>query len=191
MSLEQTLREAISASRGHFRYESGHHGDLWLELDSLFLNARRTQAWASALAQQVSAGRPEVVCGPLTGGAFVAQLLAVELGAKFVFTERIVAAEGGVAYRLPESLRRFVPDRRVLLVDDAVNAGSAVSATLTNLLAYDIQLVGLASLLSLGPALSHLAEQHGVPFYTLLSLDREMWLPEACPLCRSGMPLSQ
>ena len=30
------LIEALPARRGHFRLESGHHGELWLNLDALF-----------------------------------------------------------------------------------------------------------------------------------------------------------
>lgn len=32
--------ELVSARRGHFRLESRHHGALWLELDTLFADAR-------------------------------------------------------------------------------------------------------------------------------------------------------
>lgn len=41
----------MNVTRGHFCYELGHHGDLWLELDGLFVDARRMQGWATALAQ--------------------------------------------------------------------------------------------------------------------------------------------
>jgi hypothetical protein len=29
--IQDRLRAAVVAQRGHFRYESGHHGDLWLD----------------------------------------------------------------------------------------------------------------------------------------------------------------
>jgi len=129
----ETLLDAVAASRGHFLYESGHHGDLWLDLDALFVDARRTRGWASALAQRAMACRPEFVCGPLTGGAFFAQALAAEMDAGFAFAERIVSETGAVQYRVPGSLREVVRGRRVLLVDDAVNAGSAWLSTLVDL----------------------------------------------------------
>ena len=120
---------AAMATRGHFRYKSDHHGDLWLDLDTLLVDARAVHARAGALAEQVAPCRPEVVCGPLTGGAFVAQALAASLGAAFVFAERRLV-EGGVAYRIPDGLRARLAGRRVVLADDAVNAGSALLATL-------------------------------------------------------------
>jgi orotate phosphoribosyltransferase len=185
----ETLLDAVAASRGHFLYESGHHGDLWLDLDGLFVDAQHARGWASALAQRVMACRPEFVCGPLTGGAFVAQALAAEMGAGFVFAERFVSETGAVHYRVPLSLREVVRGRRVLLVDDAVNAGSAWLSTLADLEDCHSELIGLACLLTLGEAASQIAGQHGVPLFTLLSLERGMWVPEACPLCRAAVPL--
>jgi orotate phosphoribosyltransferase len=187
--IERAVLDAVAASRGHFVYESGHHGDLWLDLDALFVDARRTRGWASALADRAVACRPELVCGPLTGGAFVAQLLAAEIGAGFIFAGRFVSETGSVRYRIPESLRRALYGRRVLLVDDVINAGSALLATLADLLDCGTELAGFATLLALGKVASQIAEQRGVPLFALASLERGMWAPEECPLCRSGAPL--
>jgi orotate phosphoribosyltransferase len=187
--IERAIVAAGVAVRGHFQYESGHHGDLWLDLDALFFETQQVRAWATVLAAQAASCRPEIVGGPLTGGAFLAQWLAAELGAGFVFAERIVSSMGPVRYRLPVSLRGSLAGRRLLLVDDAVNAGSALRATLTEALDCGSHLVGLASLLTLGEAAASLAQQHGVPFFSLASLERKMWLPAACPLCQAGLPL--
>jgi len=187
--IEKTLLQSVTALRGHFRYESGHHGDLWLDLEGLFVDARRTRGWVAALAGRVMACRPEFICGPLLGGAFVAHLLAAEIGAGFVFAERFASAAGPVRYLIPASLRGLLSGKRVLLVDDAVNAGSALLSTLADLLNCGAELAGFASLLTLGEAAGQIARQQQVPFFTLVSLERGMWIPEECPLCRSGVPL--
>lgn len=189
VEIERSVLDALAASRGHFLYESGHHGDLWLELEQLFVDARQARGWATALAGQAAACRPEFVCGPLTGGALIAHSLAAELGAGFIFAERSVPAPGSVRYYIPESLRGALSGRRVLLVDDAVNAGSALRSTLADLLVCRARVAGLAALLTLGEAASQIAKQYGVPLFTLASLDRKLWEPDECPLCRSGTPL--
>src|SRR5262245_2864476 len=132
-AIEQELLAAVSADRGHFRYESGHHGDIWLDLDGLLVDARRVREWAAELAHRTVGCRPEVVCGPLTGGAFVAQFLAAELGVGFVYAERLASDTAAARYRIAQPLRAAVRGRRVLLADDAVNAGSALSATIVDL----------------------------------------------------------
>jgi orotate phosphoribosyltransferase len=182
--------DAASMTRGHFRYESGHHGDLWLDLDAMLVDARRARGWAAALARQATAARPEIVCGPLTGGAFLAQLVAVEIGAGFVFAERAVLKDGSVRYRIADPLRGTVRGRRVLLVDDAVNAGSALLSTLTDLLRCGAEPGGVACLLTLGEAAARIAEQHGAPLFRLAALERGMWQPQDCPLCAAGTPLT-
>jgi orotate phosphoribosyltransferase len=181
------LLAAVAPERGHFRYESGDHGDLWLDLDRLLIDAGRTRALASALAERAVACRPDVVCGPLTGGAFVAQFVAAEIGAGFVFAERIVAGEE-VRYRIPGPLRQAVRDRRVLLVDDAVNAGSALLATWRDVLACGAQPAGSACLLALGDAPTRIAAATGAPLHHLLALEHALWSPETCPLCAGGTP---
>jgi orotate phosphoribosyltransferase len=190
--IEQVLFDgsagAAMATRGHFRYESGHHGDLWLDLDALLVDARAVQGWAAALAQQAAACRPEVVCGPLTGGAFVAQALAARLGAAFVFAERRVAL-ASVRYRIPDGLRARLAGRRVVLADDAVNAGSALLATLEDARRCGAELAGFASLITLGDAAATIAARHQVPFAHLVALERSLWPAEQCPLCAAGMPL--
>ncbi|MCG8418987.1 MAG: orotate phosphoribosyltransferase [Proteobacteria bacterium] len=187
--IERAVLDAVAASRGHFRYESGHHGDLWLALDALFLDARRVRHWASVLAHRVAVCRPDLVCGPLTGGAFIAQSLAAELGADFVFAERLADDRAAVQYRIPDSLRATAQGQRALIVDDAVNAGSALIKTSTDLADCGAVLAGFASLLALGEAASAIAQEHGAPFFTLASLERGLWSPGDCPLCRSGVPL--
>jgi orotate phosphoribosyltransferase len=186
--IERDLLQAVAATHGHFVYESGHHGDLWLDLDRLLVDARRVREWAAELARRAAHSRPEVVCGPLTGGAFVAQAVAAELGAAFVFAERHAAASGPVRYRIPDSLREPLRGRRLLLVDDAVNAGSALLGTLADARACGAQLAGFASLLALGDAAAEIASREGAPFFTLALLKRNLWPPAGCPLCASGTP---
>src|SRR5258708_16758332 len=67
--MQQQLLNLLSARQGHFRYESGYHGDLWLDLDLLFLRPRRVQPFAVELAHQLAHHNIAAVCGPLIGGA--------------------------------------------------------------------------------------------------------------------------
>jgi len=189
-TIQRELLAAARAQRGHFRYESGHHGDLWLDLDTLFVDARRTARWAAALARHAATIEPDVVCGPLTGGAFLAQLVAAELGARFTFAARTLSPQGTALYDVPAPLGPVVRGRRVLVVDDAINAGTAVWATLQALVDAGAVPAGIACLLALGPAGAEIAGRYAVPFMRLAAVERGMWLPERCPLCAAGVPLT-
>ncbi len=103
--MQTKLLGLMAARRGHFLLESGHHGDLWLELDALFLRPRALQPYATALATQLAPYNVAAVCGPLTGGALLAQTIATALGLEFYYAERRVPAQPAglyaVEYRLP------------------------------------------------------------------------------------------
>ena len=178
---------------GHFRLESGHHGERWADLEKLCLEPEPIRTFAEELARRLGTHEIEVVCGPLVEGAYVALMAAPVLGAKFVYTERFVdeRAEGlyPVRYRLPRVLRPEVRGRRVAIVNDMISAGSAVRGTFQDLVAHGAQVVALAALVVLGNSASQLARESGVALESLASIPYGLWTPAECPLCAAGVPL--
>lgn len=170
--------------RGHFEYESGHHGDLWLDLNALFLRPHRLQPYLSQLAHQVALHGLEVVCGPLVGGAFVAHSVAGELDVGFCYSVR---RDG--AYELPAAHRPAVSGRRVVVLDDAVNAGSALLGTATAVRAAGGVLTSVGALVALGHSAAAVDAATGVPFEHLAALPSALWTVTDCPLCAAGAPL--
>jgi orotate phosphoribosyltransferase len=173
--------------------ESGHHTDSWLELDRLFVEPSTIRPYASALAQKLAPYGADVACGPLTGGAFLAQLIAAELGLEFSFTERIAGEGDGqpvVSYHIPPALRQGLSSRRVALVDDAISAGSAVRGTLKDLRSCEAQVVVLAALILVGERPREMATELGLPLEWLARTSTVLWTPADCPLCLQGVPLT-
>src|SRR5690348_3822830 len=105
---DDELLNLMAARNGHFRYESGHHGVLWLDLDNLYSRPRRLRPFVADLARRLAAHDVEVVCGPMVGGAFVAEMIADELDVWFCWTERTVTSNR-VVYELPVALHEVVP----------------------------------------------------------------------------------
>jgi orotate phosphoribosyltransferase len=92
--MEEQILRLLSARHGHFLQESGHHGNLWLDLDALFLRPARLWPFTRDLARRLAAHRVEAVVGPLVGGAFVAEMVAAELDVRFAFAERQSDVQG-------------------------------------------------------------------------------------------------
>lgn len=187
------LLELVAARRGHFLLESGHHGGLWLELDGLFADASRVEPFVSAL---ISAIRPrgiDAVCGPLLGGAFLAQSVARELGVDFCFTERVMAAPSRglyeARYQLPAALAGRLGGKRVAMVDDVMSAGSALRGTYTELLAHGAIPVVAGALLVLGATGASFFAERGIPVEAAVRDDYQLWEPTDCTLCQRGLPL--
>jgi orotate phosphoribosyltransferase len=183
----------MSSRSGHFLFESGHHGSHWLDLEVLCLHPAAVRPFVLELAARLKRYELEAVCGPLIEGAFVALMVASELGLTFTYAERLAQEPGrdlfGYPYRIPNSLRPLLRDRRVAIVNDVIGAGSAVRGTLDDLQRVGARTVALASLMSLGPSASALAERNHLSFETLVSQPFELWTPSECPLCARGEPL--
>ncbi len=191
--MQDELVSLLAARKGHFKLESGYHGDLWLDLDPLFLRPGRLRSFAVELARRLAIHNVEAVCGPLIGGAFLAQMVALELDAEFYYTERVERPRTDALYpadyRIPHALRSRVRGKDVAVVDDAINAGSAVRGTCASLQACGARPVAVGALLVLGSLFSSYAAGQKVPVESISHLPNRLWKPSECPLCASRVPL--
>lgn len=185
--IERDVLNLLAVRKGHFVLESGHHGDLWLDLELVCLRPDLVLPLAVELARRLSAWNAEVICGPLVEGAFIGLLAAAELGAQFTYAESIAdPSEQGlfpVRYRIPQPLRSVVRNKRVAIVNDVINAGSAVRGTFRDLEECGAELAGIGALLVLGDAAIEFAAAKNVPLESLAAMPNHLWTPEECPLC--------
>jgi orotate phosphoribosyltransferase len=191
--MQPELLSLLAARKGHFKLESGHHGDLWLDLDLLFLRPRFVRRFAIELARRLARHNLAAVCGPLVGGALLAQTIAAELDVEFCYTERFVLPQHDalypVEYRLPHILRQRVHGKDVAIVDDVINAGSAVRGTLADLQSCGARPVVIGALLVLGSAAPRFFAGQDIPLESIAYLSSGLWAPSECPLCASQTPL--
>jgi orotate phosphoribosyltransferase len=192
--MQKEILGLFAARKGHFRFESGHHGDLWLDVPLAFVEPARIRPYAQKLAARLSSHRIEIVCGPLVEGAFLAQMVAEELAAEFCFAEQFARSTGEglfpVGYRIPDALRARIAGKRVAVVDDVINAGSAVRGACEDLKSCGAQLVSIGALLTLGDRASALAVTEKVTLETLSNLEvSNLWEPVSCLLCAAGLRL--
>ncbi len=185
--------DLVAGRRGHFRLESGHHGALWLDLDPLFAVPRRIAPFVHALANALRPHNVSVVCGPLLGGAFLAQLVSQALDVEFCFTERAMSGQPGDLYRarylLPTAFVARIEGTRVAIVDDVMSAGSALRGSYAELQSHGAETVVAGALLVLGSAGASFFAEHDVPVEAAARDDYDLWLPADCPLCARGLPL--
>ncbi len=175
------------ARSGHFVFESGHHGDTWLDLDRLIGDATAFRGYCEVLARRLRGHGADLVCGPLDGGAFVAQWVAAALGTRFAYSRRDASADG-VTYTVAAG--SGLDGRRAVVVDDAINLGSATLATARSLAAVGCEVVALGSLLTCRPHGPAVGARLGVPQEYLTEVTARAWQPAICDLCRTGVPLT-
>ena len=190
--MRDDVDELLSSREGHYAFESGLHGRLWLDLEQLFSRPRRIAPLAAQLAARLDAERPDVVCGPLVGGALLAQMVALTAELRFVYTERTAWTPGAVwsaRYELPRAMEHLVRGQLVAVVDDAVNAGSALRATVAAVRRAGGNVVSLGALIRLGDTVEPYLTEQGLSLQALAVRDNTLWPATQCPLCARGLPL--
>ncbi len=193
MGMQQDVLNLLAARRGHFLLESGHHGELWLDLELLYRRPRMVQPLCSELAKRIAGLHVEAVCGPLVEGAFVALTVASELDLEYSYSERFARPSGDglfpAGYRIPEAARKSLQGKRVAIVNDVINAGSAVRGTFADLQECGATVIAIATLLVLGTAADEFAARQGITLETLARLPNALWTPGECLLCVAGVAL--
>ena len=174
-------------SWGHFDLGTGYHGDVWLDLDALLHHPALLRQPVRWMADRLREHAVDAVCGPLEGGAFLAYAVADLLAAAFLPGYRTPGETAGYHLRpVPGGISGW----RVGIVDDAVNAGTAVTACAEALRRQGAVPVAVASLLALGDASTVILDQLRVPFHPAATLPSHTWPATQCPLCTEGTPLT-
>jgi orotate phosphoribosyltransferase len=185
--------ELTSGRRGHFQLESGHHSELWFDLDALFAVPNRISPFVNRLTESLRSYNVAAVCGPLLGGAFLAQLVAQALDIEFCFTERVMPRDATglyqASYVLPSGFSARVHGRRVAMVDDVMSAGSALRGTYTELQTHGAVPLVAGALMVLGNKGADFFAEQQVAVEAVVREDYSLWLPSDCPLCAAGTPL--
>jgi orotate phosphoribosyltransferase len=191
--MNEDVLALVEGRRGHFQLESGHHGDFWLPLEALCLRPREIKPYAVRLAAALQKYEVQVVCGPLVEGAYVALLVALELGCDFVYAERFAnpSREGlfPVEYRLPRTLHGAVRGKRVAIVNDVISAGSALRGAFRDLQFAGAAVALIGALLGLGDYIDKFADENHIALELLQRMPHNLWTPDECPLCAAGKPI--
>jgi len=190
------LLALIDGRQGHFQLESGHHGALWLDLDTLFLRPARLVPFVEDLARRIAdAVDPDAVCGPLVGGGLIASAVATLLDIELYVAAPVAASDDDGAglfrarYAVSSETRTRLQTRRVAVVDDVMNAASAVRATVSDVRDAGANVVAIGALLVLGTSAADYAERERFALVHAAAIPNRIWEPRSCPLCASGQPL--
>jgi orotate phosphoribosyltransferase len=182
----ELLRRTGVMKEGHFRLTSGRHSNRYMQCAQLFQHPAESAAACAEVASFFQNKNIDLVAGPAVGGIIMAYEVARilrdrRMGVRNVFAER----EDGVM-----TLRRgfdasVTAGSRALVVEDVVTTGGSVKEVIELLRDRGAEVVGVGSIVDR----SNGAVKFGVPFYALLSMEIESWEPDACPLCRQGLPI--
>ena len=164
---------------GHFRLSSGLHSDTYLQSALVLQRPEHAERLGAALAEPFRGARVAAVVAPAIGGILVAYEVARGLGVRALFTER---EDGRMTLR-----RGFTLDagERCLVVEDVITTGGSTREVITAVKAAGGVVAGVGALVDRSGGTAPLPE----PRVSLLSLEVPTYQPDACPLCRQGVPI--
>lgn len=166
---------------GHFELSSGLHSAQYFQCALVLQHPYYSALLCSELAKQFEGKDIQTVIGPAFGGIVVAYEVARHLKCRAIFAER---KEKNLTLRRGFSLRE---NERVLLVEDVVTTGLSIRETKELIDVSGATLVGIGVIVDRSAA----PLDFGLPLAPLIKIPVEIFLPDQCPLCADGAPLSK
>ncbi len=161
---------------GHFLLSSGLHSEQYLQSALVLQQPNIATKLCAALADFFRDQGIEVVIAPALGGVFVSHETARALGVRALFAERV---NGELTLRRGFSIK---PGERVLVVEDVITTGKSTRETIDVVKKAGGVAVAAGSLVDRSGGKADI----GVPYRSLVTLEVPTYMPESCPLCKSG-----
>lgn len=177
--IDASLHRVGAILEGHFVLSSGRHSDLYVEKFRALEQPDLARAFGEELARRFKDRNVGVVLSPAMGAVILGFVTAMEVGARFIFTER----EGG---RM--SLRRgfaIEPGENVLVIEDVITTGGSLAEVLQ--LVPPGRLVGVGCLADRREG----ATRNSHPAESLTLIQAHSWDSGSCPLCAQDVPALQ
>lgn len=142
-------------------------------------------AWADELATRLASSLPEIVIGPAAGGAVVGRRVAAAMGLPFALAGPAFHRTGATVWRIAGGLGEVAHGRSVI-VDDAIDAGSAVATTVWVAVTTGATVVAAAAIVVCDPAPVLRVGDAPLPLVALFSVPWRTWSPGARPVRAGG-----
>ncbi|MEQ8850618.1 MAG: orotate phosphoribosyltransferase [Phycisphaerales bacterium] len=172
--VEAFLIETEALRAGKFLLSSGKHSDRYCQCARLFEHpesGRRIAGWMADLMRAHDAADVHAVVAPALGGVLWGYDLAAALGVRSIFVERV---NGAFALRRGFELRKGM---RVAIAEDVVTTGGSVMEVIPVVESHGASVACVSTVVDR----SRGSFKPGVPAFSLVELEFEVWDPEESP----------
>jgi orotate phosphoribosyltransferase len=176
------FKDSDALLQGHFKLTSGKHSAWYFEKIRLIENPAALERIIDLLVEKIRSEKKEFeyVISPAYGAIAIGFLAALKLGKKFAFTQRV---EEKMSFR---SGFTGLDGSRAIVVEDILTTGGSLNEVVECLRQRAVRLAGIYVLVdrTAGEVLIE-----GRPVGSLLAMKIQAFEPDACPLCKQGVPL--
>ncbi len=171
--------DAGALLQGHFVLSSGRHSAKYLQSALVLMHPSHATALATELVKAINPDDYDMVVSPAIGGLVIGQEVARQLDKPFVFTER---KEGEMQMRRGFSIPEGA---KLLVVEDVITTGGSVRECIAVVREHGGRPTAILALVDRAPRQQ---DRFDIPHHTVITLDVETYAPDACPMCREGIP---
>jgi orotate phosphoribosyltransferase len=178
------FKKSDALLQGHFKLTSGKHSAWYFEKIRLIEKPAALERIVDLLADKIRSEVPDFdyVVSPAYGAIAIGFLAALKLGKKFAFSQR---AEEKMTIRSGFS---GLDGSKAVIVEDILTTGGSIQEVIACLKEHAVAVQGIYVLVDRSGGSIPI---EGKPVGSLLALKVEAFEPDACPLCKQGIPLTK
>lgn len=177
-SILESFRARNALLTGHFVLSSGRHSSEYLQCALALIEPADAMHFGSLIAENYRGAGIDMVASPAIGGLVIGFAVAASLNLPFVWTER---QNGEMTLRRGFTLG---PGVRILVVEDVITTGGSTRECIAALSKAGGDVVAAASIIDRSAGTAAV----GVPRISLVEMEVPSYEPDACPMCREGIP---
>jgi orotate phosphoribosyltransferase len=187
--LEILKRTGAYHANDHILLPSGQHTTEYIEKTLVTTEPSFTEGLGAVIAKHFAQWPLDVVLSTGPGALILSHCVARAHPSRPTVVYGTKGVVGGKRrVTLPVEFHRLIrPQSKVLIVEDLVSTGQTVRLLSELVESLGGQVVGVGALWRR----TRNAEIAGKPVFSLVSRDFPTYSPEACPLCKKGVPLNQ
>lgn len=184
-SVLELFRSTGAYLQGHFRLTSGLHSAEYLQSALVLQHPAAAEKLGRLLAEELrktSVEKIGLVAAPALGGMIIGHEVARALGTRFIFTERDAARK--------MALRRGFDagsGETTVVVEDVITTGGSTLEVIEILKEAGVHVLAAGSIIDRSGGHADV----GVPRVALATLQVAAHYPDACPLCKLGIPVEK
>jgi orotate phosphoribosyltransferase len=187
--LEILKRTGAYQSNDHILLPSGQHTGEFIEKTLVTSEPSFTEGLGAVIAKHFAQWPVDVVLSTGPGALILSHCVARAHPSRpiLVYGTKGVVGEKRKVTIPPEFKRLIRPGTKVLLIEDLVSTGATLKLLIEAVGQLGAQVVGIGALWRR----TRKTEIAGTPVFSLVSRDFPTYPPEACPMCKKGIPLNE
>lgn len=178
-------------TNNHFVYTSGKHGKTYINKDAIYPHTFASSEIGEIFAEKYKDIGIDVVASPALGAIILSQWTAYHLSKLIgkdilgIYTEKTPDNN----QILTRGYDKLVKDKKVLIIEDIVTTGGSIKKVVKTITEAGGTIVGACAIVNKDP--KHIdTKSIGVPFDYLTIVDTDVFDPEDCPMCQTGIPIN-